>query len=157
IATVAAVALALSGAERRWESKTREVRKRLETASAVRVSEYSEADLDALPPIVQRYFRAVLTEGQPVITHARVTSRGTMNMGDPPREAWKPFTAVQDFYPGAPGFVWNARVRMAPGLNVFVRDAFAGGQGSMFGSILGVRTVVDSHDTAEMAESSLIR
>jgi Family of unknown function (DUF6920) len=150
-------AVGLSAAEWRWEAKTHDTTKRLESAGTVRQAVYSERELAGLPAAVQKYFRQVLTPGQPIIAHARIASHGTFNMGEPPQDNWKPFTAVQDFYPNAPGFVWNARIQMAPGIGVFVRDAFSDGQGSMHGSILAVKTVVESGGTPQMAEAALMR
>jgi hypothetical protein len=155
-ATGIAGALMLS-ANRLWESRTDEVRRELQAANTVRGHAYREQQLEGLPLPVQRYFRAVLTDGQPLITHARVSSHGTFNIGAPPASSWKRFTATQDFYPGAPGFVWNARIRMAPGLSTFVRDAFAGGEGSMFAAVAGVITVADAGGTPQMAAGSLTR
>jgi Family of unknown function (DUF6544) len=150
-------AVGLSAAQWRWESKAHDITRQLESAGRTREAVYSESELEGLPIVVQKYFRQVLTPGQPIIVHARVRSRGTFNMGEPPAENWKLFTAVQDFYPNAPGFVWNARIRIAPAMNVFVRDAFVDGRGSMYGSILGVKTVVQSGGTPGMAEASLMR
>jgi len=151
------VAAGLSAAEWRFDFKTHDLVRQLESTGMATHTQYSERELEGLPLVVQKYFRRVLTPGQPLIAHARIASRGTFNMGDPPKNNWRPFTAIQDFYPSAPGFVWNARIQMAPALNVFVRDAFVDGEGSMSGSILGVKTVVHSGGTMEMAEASLMR
>jgi hypothetical protein len=158
---VGAVATGITGAlmfsaNKRWESRTDSVRRALEAANTVRGT-YSARELDGLPPPVQRYFRAVLRDGQPFIVRARARSSGTFNMGDTASPAWKRFTATEDFYPGAPGFVWDARVRMMPGVSAFVRDAFAGGEGSMFAAVGGVVTVADAHGTPELAAGALMR
>ena len=152
------VAIILFRARDRWSSDTEDVRQQLEAANIVREDdEFSTRQIEGLPAPVQRYFATVLKNHQPVITHARVGSKGTFNMGEPSASAWKPFTAVQDFYPGAPGFVWDARVRMMPGVNAFVRDAFAGGTGSMFASVVGVVPVADAHGSPEIARGALMR
>ena len=49
---------------------------------------------DDLPPPVQRYFRAVLTDGQPIIAAATIEMAGTINMSVS-AEQWKPFTSHQ--------------------------------------------------------------
>jgi hypothetical protein len=156
VATGIAGALLVSANER-WKSRTDKVRHQLEAAGVVRGAAYSDGAIEGLPLPVQRYFRAVLEEGQPLITHARVVSSGTFNLGEPPESDWKPFTATQDFYPAAPGFVWDARVRMAPGLSAFVRDSFAGGQGSTFAAVLGLVTVANSLGTPGIAAAALMR
>ncbi|MDH4065178.1 MAG: hypothetical protein OEW19_12325 [Acidobacteriota bacterium] len=145
-------------AELRWSRATGAMRGRLAAgARPPSVSVYHERELDGLPDPVARYFRAVLKDGQRIITHARVTWSGEFNMGRPGADKWAAFTAVQDFVPGAPGMVWDARIRMAPGVAVRVRDGFVDGAGSMLGAVLALATVVDKHGTPEMARGSLQR
>src|SRR5512143_364138 len=74
-----------------------------------------------LPAPAARYFEAVLPEGHRPITHARLAQEGTFRLGASER-SWRPFKAVQDFGAYPPGFVWDARVRLAPGLSVRIRD-----------------------------------
>lgn len=143
--------------ERRWQAATDRVLAALRSQEAPASAAYSEADLAELPPPVARYFRHVMREGQPIITHARITWEGQFNMGRPGSDNWRPFTAVQEFVPGAPGFVWNARISMLPGLPVFVRDSFVGGLGSMRGAVLGLISVVDSEGTPTLASGALQR
>ena len=147
----------MAAATRRWDGKARDIARKLEDSDAVRADPYDQREIENLPAPVQRYFRAVLTDGHAIVTHARVTSRGTFNMGKAPANNWKPFTATQDFYPAAPGFVWNARVRMAPGIDAFVRDSFVAGEGSMRASALGIVTIVNAHGTRELATGALMR
>ncbi len=150
------VALGVAGF--RWKSATDAMRGRLRAgARPLPAAIYSERELDGLPPPVTRYFRAALKDGQPIIGHARVTWAGEFNMGQPGTDKWAAFTATQDFVPMAPGMVWDARIRMAPGLAVHVRDGFVGGEGSMHGAVLGLVTVVDKAGTPDMATASLQR
>jgi hypothetical protein len=86
-----------------------------------------------------------------------VTWQGEFNMGTPGKDNWKPFTATQDFVPAAPGFVWDARIAMAPGMPVLVRDGFVGGAGSMHGAIWGLWPVVDAEGTPAIAAAALQR
>jgi hypothetical protein len=146
---------ALAAGKRRWQAATADARRRLEAANSSAAD--SARDLEQLPPVVQRYLRAALPNGRKRVRHARVASHGLINMGTPPQDHWKRFSATQDFYPAAPGFVWDARVQMAPGLAAFVRDSFIDGEGAMLATLLGLFPVVDSRDTPEMAEASLMR
>lgn len=151
-----AAALAVAGL--RWKSVTDGMRARLEAgARPTPVASYSERELEGLPPPVARYFRVALRDGQGIISHARVTWSGEFNMGAPGADRWAPFTAVQDFAPMAPGMVWDARIRMAPGVSVRVRDGFVEGEGSMHGAVLGLITVVDKAGTPDMASAALQR
>lgn len=87
----------------------------------------------------------------------QVAWHGAFNMGGPGKDGWKHFTARQLFVPGAPGFVWDARIAMARGVPVRVRDAFADGTGSMHGAVLGLVTVVRSEGSPELATAALQR
>jgi hypothetical protein len=145
-------------AEASWTAATEDMERRLRSQAARSgASVYREADLSGLPPPVARYFRAALRDGQPIVTRARVAWRGEFNTGQPGKAAWKPFTATQEFVPGAPGFVWNARIAMAPGVPVRVRDGFVGGAGSMRGAVLGLVKVVDVAGTPTIAAGALQR
>jgi hypothetical protein len=66
-------------------------------------------------------------------------------------------TAAQVFSTQPPAFVWDARIGIAPGVHVRVRDAYLAGAGSMRGELLGLVPVVDAHDTPEMAAGALQR
>jgi hypothetical protein len=43
-------------------------------------SRFDARELEGLPAPVQRYFRTVLTDGQPIIAAATIAMTGTMNM-----------------------------------------------------------------------------
>ena len=144
-------------AERRWHNTSDDVLASLRYREAAPATTYSEGELAGLPVPVVRYFRHTLREGQRIITHARITWDGQFNMGQPGRENWRPFTAVQEFVPGAPGFVWNARITMLPGVPIFVRDSFVDGHGSMRGAVFGLVPVVDVDGTPTLASGALQR
>jgi len=144
-------------AERRWHDASDGLLASLRSREAAPAATFSEGELAGLPPPVERYFRYTLREGQRIITHARITWEGRFNLGQPDKENWRPFTAVQDFVPGAPGFVWNARITMVPGVPIFVRDSFVDGRGSMRGAVLGLVPVVDVDGTPTVASGALQR
>ncbi len=152
----AAAAIAAWFAQSRWDEATRALQARL-AAQAAGAPPYTEAQLRALPAPVQRWLRRTLAEGQRAIVRARVHWAGEFNLGAPGADRWVSFTAVQDFVPGAPGFVWDARMRMAPGVTVRVRDALVDGRGQMRGAIFGLLPVVDKADTEALAVASLRR
>jgi len=113
-------------------------------------------DFGGLPDPVHRYFRTVLTDGQPVVASARIVHRGQFNMSEG-GERWKPFTSEQAVTAARPGFDWEARIRMAPGLSVLVRDAYAGGHGILKASLAGLFTVAELPDSPELASGELMR
>ena len=152
------VAVVVWQAHRRWEEATSAMHQRL-SASAFKAvaTHYSASRLQGLPAPVMRYFRAVLKDGQPIVQRAQVTWKGEFNMGHPDHDKWVSFSAEQTFVPGAPGFVWNARMRMAPGVSAVVRDGFVEGEGSMIAKVAGVLTVARVSDTPLLAVGALQR
>jgi hypothetical protein len=142
----------------RWNSETQELRARLEAArSPLRTQTVDFRELEGLPAPVQRYFRTALQDGQPVVAGVGVRHEGTFNMGEGTEDNWKPFTSDQVVVARRPGFDWNARVAMMPGLPVRVHDAYVAGEGVLHASLLGLFTVVDMRDTGDVAEGELMR
>ena len=155
IATVM-VALVAYGTVR-WADSTKLLVLRLEGARMPAItSRYDAHELDSLPAPVERYFRAVLTDGQPIVSAVTVEHTGTFNLKQP-GEQWKPFTSRQRVVTRRPGFVWNARIAMVPGLNVFVHDAYVGGEGILNPAILGLFSLADPVEAGVLAEGEFVR
>jgi hypothetical protein len=141
----------------RWNSETQELRTRLDAARApVRPQTVDFRELEGLPAPVQRYFRVVLEEGQSMVAGVRVQHTGTFNMGET-KDRWKPFTSDQQVVTQRPGFDWDARIAMMPGLPVRVHDAYVAGEGTLHASLLGLFSVVDMRGTSDVAEGELMR
>ena len=141
----------------RWGQGTQALLTQLEAAQMPhRSTRHDARELEGLPAPVQRYFKAVLKEGQPIIAAVTLEQVGTFNMGET-AEQWKPFTAKQRVITQRPGFDWDARVMMVPGVAVHVHDAYIAGRGSLRGAVLGLISVVNMADTPEMARGELIR
>jgi hypothetical protein len=145
-------------AQRRWISVSAALMQRLQASSIdPAATVYREADLAGLPAPVARYFRTVLTEGQPLIRHARIRWRGEFNLGQPGSDRWVPFFALQEFSTQPPGFVWDARMNMMAGIPVLVRDTLLTDVAAMHGAVLGLVPVVDVRDTSAVRASALLR
>jgi len=141
----------------RWADSTKRLVLRLEGARMPAItSRYDAHELDSLPAPVERYFRAVLTDGQPIVSAVTVEHTGTFNLKQP-GEQWKPFTSRQRVVTRRPGFVWNARIAMVPGLNVFVHDAYVGGEGILNPAILGLFSLADPVEAGVLAEGEFVR
>jgi hypothetical protein len=141
----------------RWNAGTQELRARLNAARApVRPQTVDFGELQGLPAPVQRYFRAVLEEGQPMVAGVHVQHTGTFNMGET-TDQWKPFTSDQKVVAQRPGFDWDGRVTMMPGVPVRVHDAYVAGEGILHASLLGLFPVVDMRGTGDVAEGELMR
>jgi hypothetical protein len=141
----------------RWNSETQGLRARLDAARVlVRPQTVNFRELEGMPAPVQRYFRVVLEGGQPMVAGVRVRHEGTFNMSQT-KEQWKPFTSDQKVVAQRPGFDWNGRVAMMPGLPVRVHDAYVAGEGTLHASLLGLFSVVDMRGTSDVAEGELMR
>jgi hypothetical protein len=117
---------------------------------------YDEHELDGLPAPVQRYFRAVLKAGQPLITAVTIDTAGTFNLS-PTGEHWKPFTSRQRVITRRPGFLWDARIRVMPGVIVRVVDSYIAGKGLLHAAVQGLFTVADMHGEGEIARGEFMR
>jgi hypothetical protein len=121
---------------------------------------YDTRELEGLPAPVQRYFRQVLQEGQPIIAAAHIEMAGTINLSAT-AEQWKPFTSHQQVVTPAaglrPGFLWNARIAMFPGVPARVQDSYIAGQGLVSAKLLGLFTVANAQGGVEMARGEFMR
>lgn len=141
----------------RWQVGTRELRARLEAARRpIKPVTYDVREIENLPLPIQRYFRAVLKDGQPVIAAVRVSHEGQFNMGET-EQKWNPFTSTQVVMTRRPGFDWDGRIRMAPGLYVLVHDAYIAGEGILHAELFGLVTLADIRGTPEAAQGELLR
>jgi hypothetical protein len=140
-----------------WQLETDRLRDRLTNGKqTINPKTYDPKELEGLPDPVQRYFQAVLKEGQPIVTAANLSQQGIFNMSET-KAKWSPFTATQFVTTQRPGFDWDARIQMAPGVSAFVHDAYVLGGGSLHVSLLGLFTVADVRDTPQAAQGELLR
>jgi hypothetical protein len=112
-------------------------------------------ELDSLPAPVQRYLRWVIKDRRH-IHEVRMRQVGTLRT-DVHSERWMAFEAEHVVVPPATGFVWNARVRVAPMLHVRVRDTLVEGQGAGHVTLQSAFTVASDSNTPEMNSGSLHR
>lgn len=153
----AAAAAVLALGPWRWQRRTTALRAAMRAACVPTIpTSYDRREIEALPPPVKRYFEAVLEHGQPIITSVRFKQLGQFRQ-DLHKENWQPFHATQFATTNPPGFDWDARIRIAPGVDVWVRDAYALGVGSLRASVLGLVAVADIHDTPASARGELMR
>jgi len=150
-------ALARYFGDARWRERTAELRSALTSArQPPRVARFETAELEGLPEPVQRYFRAVLRPGQPMLLGARIRQEGQFRMGED-KDSWRPFRADQLILAGPPGFDWDARIQAAPGLTVYVHDAYCRGEGRLEASMLGLWRLAQLRGTPEATEGELLR
>ncbi|HEX7043294.1 MAG TPA: DUF6544 family protein, partial [Burkholderiales bacterium] len=157
LALAAAVALARRYGSVRWAAFTRELNDRLEAArTPVQPRAVDFTELAGLPAAVRRYFRAALWDGAPMVARVRVRHVGTFNMRES-EGRWRPFVSEQVVVTRRPGFDWNARIALAPGVPVYVHDAYLAGEGILRAAVLGIVTVADVRGTGVLAEGELMR
>ncbi|MEN9226067.1 MAG: hypothetical protein Q6L60_14035 [Thermostichus sp. HHBFW_bins_43] len=117
---------------------------------------YDPSELEGLPAPVQRYFRTVLSAGQPLVQSVRLKHKGTFNLSAS-GEQWRPFTSEQWVTTRSPGFLWNAQVTMAPGMMARVHDAYIQGEGILHATLFGLIPLVNLRDRDQTATGELMR
>ena len=154
---VAMLVLVLVG-NARWASATKVQMALLDAARVpMPAGRYDAREIEGLPAPVQRYFRAVLKDGQPMIATATFELAGTINMSATGGEDWKPFTSTQRAVVHRPGFLWNGHVSMFPGLVAHVHDSYIAGTGGLQASMLGLFTVAQAQGVGEIARGEMMR
>ena len=143
------------GAHRQQRALSGQVDRLIHAAATAPEAAAGTQGLDAVPEPVARYLRWAL-RAKEHIQEVRIRQTGTLRT-DVRSERWMPFEAEHIVVPPAIGFVWNARVRVAPLLHVGVRDALIEGRGSGQVSLLSAVTVSADADTLEMNSGSLHR
>lgn len=147
----------------RWSADTRALRSRLDALRSAPAGverggpgTVDFRELEGLPPVVERYFRAVLRDGQPIVTAARLRHRGTFDMGED-EARWRRFTSDQLVVTRPPGFLWDGQIRVLPGVTARVHDAYVDGEGILRASALGLVSLVSLQDGGELARGELLR
>lgn len=140
-----------------WNNGTQALRAELQSARmAPQPQVFDPRELDGLPAPVQRYFRAALTPGQPMVAQVRMEHAGSFNMSES-AERWSAFTSNQLVVTRRPGFDWDGRIAMLPGVRVHVHDAYLKGEGILHASLAGLVTLADLRGTPELAHGELMR
>jgi hypothetical protein len=156
-ALAAALAAAVAYGMTSWQAATRNIRARMNTARLpAGPAVYSERELDGLPEPVQRYFRAVLRDGQRMIAVARFAGQGQFRRSEA-AESWAPFRATQMVTVQPPAFDWDARIAWLPGVRMLVRDAYVARSGILHATAFGLVTVAQQRGTPELAQGELMR
>jgi len=141
----------------RWQSHTAQLRAQLINGQrTIEPAIYDSKELEGLPVPAQCFFRTVLTEGQPIVAVVKLSQQGQFNLSETEAK-WSPFTATQVVTTQRPGFDWDARIQMAPGLNTFVHDAYMSGEGMLHAALFGLITVAKMRGTPEINQGELLR
>lgn len=151
------VALALLYGSGQWQSATRKMHAKLEAdRRSIETKTYSPNEWLDLPAPVQRYFRTVLKDKQPIVLAVSAEHSGAFNMSET-GEQWRPFVSTQRVITQRPGFDWEGRIAMMPGLSVRVHDAYIAGEGILHASLFGLVSLENLRGTLEVAQGELMR
>ncbi len=154
---VAGVVLVVLYGGARWQAGTEQLIAEMWAERAQpSIDTHDSREIADLPAPVERYFRTVLDDGQPWVTAVTVEHTGSFNMGEA-EDQWRPFVSTQHVIPRRPGFLWDARIRMAPALTVCVHDGYVAGRGVLVAKLLGLVTVMEQPSTPELAQGELMR
>lgn len=114
-----------------------------------------ESELEGLPDCVKQWLRRSGVIGQDRIHRVKLLQSGRMRTA--PHKPWLPFKAVHYVNVDHPGFVWQARVKLAPGIHMFGLDRYCQGHGFMNIKLLGIIPLVNTKPGPEMDQSTMLR
>jgi len=109
---------------------------------------------ESLPVPVRRYLRFAIAPDAAAIRTAHMTHDGSMRLT--PDGRWLPVEGEEYFSVATPGFVWAARMRMAPGVWVTARDRLLGNRGSMLVQLFSVVPIANASGQ-EIDQGSALR
>ena len=157
VLTLVSFGIAVIYASDRWRSETDKLRvKMTNEQQPIQPKTYDPKEIAGLPEPVQRFFKAVLQDGQAIITKVELSQIGLFHMNET-EDKWHKFTATQLVTTQSLGFDWDAKIQMIPFINVFVHDTYLRGEGNLQASILGLFTVAKMHNTPELNQGELLR
>lgn len=108
------------------------------TSKNISDKKFSFQQLDGLPAPVRRYFKRVLTNGQPYINCISVIHDGQFKSDL--KKGWTNIRGEEYFTTEHPGFIWKGETRIFT-----ATDMFIAGKGSLVVSILSMFKVVNAH------------
>jgi len=134
----------------RWK---RQVAQEMRDLVAAKPSRTPRQGGEQLPPLVTRYRELALGDRAPVQT-LRLRHGGTFCLSATSKPL--PIRGEQLFTSDPPGFVWSARIQMAPGIWVDARDLAIDGRGSMRVLLDSTITIADAQGP-ELDQGSALR
>lgn len=112
------------------------------------------ADLEGLPPVVQKWLAQSRVVGKERIAAVRLKQRVSMRIKEGGK--WMPADVQQYFKVDEPGFIWKVRVSMAPLLYFAGRDKYEEGRGHMLIKVLSLVKVADARGR-EIDQGTMLR
>ncbi len=155
VAIITAALLLIAARQNRWQTGCI-VRKLAEAASPVDFRQDDLEQMEGLPDPVLRYFRHVFLAGAEPASMMTIHQRGKLRI-DPSARRWSPFSATYYVTENPAGFVWDARIRIAPMMHFQVRDVFVDGVGAGAVHLLSAIPLGHDKDKPELNSGALYR
>ncbi len=111
-------------------------------------------DLEGLPGTVQKWLEHSQVIGKERIKTVHLKQKGLMRTTEDGK--WMPAEAEQYFRVDEPGFVWTAKIKIAPAAYLAGRDKYYEGKGHMLIKLLSLIPVADSRGE-EIDQGTLLR
>ncbi len=127
VVTISGIVIFLRRRQRAYDERLNDALSRRAEESPAFAVDFSA--LTELPAPVQRYFRHVLTDGQPTVREALLEQTGVLRTGVR-TENWTRFTATHRVLPSAHAFLWDARVELPVANHIRVLDSYIDGTGA---------------------------
>ncbi|MEO7216548.1 DUF6544 family protein [Mucilaginibacter sp.] len=109
--------------------------KQLFSSSETSGNVFQYSQLEGLPAPVQRYFKHVLTDGQPYINYVRLKHGGKFKTG--PGKKWINIGGEEYFTTAIPGFLWKGETT-----TFTAKDFYINGSGGLNVSLFGIYPIV---------------
>jgi hypothetical protein len=125
----------------------------LATAPAPKTLTIQEADFSGLPPVVETYLRRAIPIDRALPSSIRLRQEGQFLLNG----IWRRFHATEHYSVAPAEFLWEAKVRVAPLLDVHVRDGWTNGHGSLQAAVAGLLPIVKQAGGALLDTAALQR
>ncbi|MDC6390725.1 hypothetical protein PP182_18710 [Maribacter sp. PR1] len=116
----------------------------------------TEASIDGLPAIVQKWLIHSGVVGKKPISNVHVVQELQLKLKRD-QKTWNDGSAEQYFTVHPPAFVWNINTEMNSALSVVGRDKFVNGQGAMTIKLLSLITVANANKSEKVNQATLQR
>lgn len=136
------------------QSVAREVKELFSNTQEKEKEFITKADLEGLPACVQKWLEHSKVIGKERIRTVRLKQKGIMKTK--PDGPWMPVEAEQYFAIDKPGFIWKAKVKLAPLVYFTGKDKYYEGKGKMLIKVLSLFPVVNSQGK-EIDQGTLLR
>jgi hypothetical protein len=113
----------------------------------------TDADIEHLPPVVQKHLRYSGAVGRPKMTSVRVQQTGRIRTAA--EQPWMAFTAEEYYTTDPPQFLWHAKSNLF-GIPLPIRDRFTQGEGQILGKVAATIPVAVGSGP-EMTQGSMLR